>query len=273
MAQTPIVNNELNRLNMDKLNAMLEELYQAGPGGYSAAQIKALYEANPDTNALTNALLQKLQDLESSRFLGTFVDLGALQTAHPAPAEGSYAHVDTGIGGTIATYIWDASDTSYQEQLSGGGSETAGSIKTKYESNADTNAFTNAEKDAVAAIVAITVADTATIDLTLTAGQISGTIPDNAVTNTKLSAPVQASLTAADTASQPGHTHPSAEVIGLTTALADVAASKAITDLIDVTAPADLDAMQSAIAAGLSGAMKYKGNWDASTNTFPGGGR
>ena len=51
----------------------------------------------------------------------------------------------------------------------------------------------------------------------------------------------------------------------------DVAASKAITDFITVTGPADLDQMQLDIAA-LDAAITLQGTWDASVGTFPGGG-
>lgn len=55
------------------------------------------------------------------------------------------------------------------------------------------------------------------------------------------------------------------------TQASNIAASKTKTDLITVTVPANLDTMQSDIAA-FSGGMTYRGNWDASTNVFPGGG-
>jgi hypothetical protein len=52
----------------------------------------------------------------------------------------------------VALYIWDADD---DEWVAAGGestAETAASIKTKYESNADTNAFTDAEKSKLTGI-------------------------------------------------------------------------------------------------------------------------
>lgn len=55
------------------------------------------------------------------------------------------------------------------------------------------------------------------------------------------------------------------------TQAANIAASKTKTDLITVTQAVNLDTMESDIAALASG-MTYKGNWDASTNVFPGGG-
>lgn len=78
-------------------------------------------------------------------FLGTYATLTALETAHPAPATGSYGHVDGGVGSDVTMYIWDADDSIYVA-ASGSGSETEASIKTKYEANANTNAFTDTEK-------------------------------------------------------------------------------------------------------------------------------
>jgi hypothetical protein len=55
------------------------------------------------------------------------------------------------------------------------------------------------------------------------------------------------------------------------TQAANIAASKTKTDLITVTTPANLDTMQAEIAAITTG-ITYRGNWDASTGVFPGGG-
>lgn len=115
-------------------------------GDQTGAEIKAKYEGEANTNAFTDAEKSKLAGLESSRFLGTYVSLGALQTAHASPAEGSYAHVDAGVGQNVQIYIWDNDDSQYQEQSSGSSAETAASVKAKYESNPDTNAFTDAER-------------------------------------------------------------------------------------------------------------------------------
>lgn len=110
----------------------------------SGAEIKAAYEAEANTNAFTDAEKTKLAGLESSLFLGTFASESALSTAHPAPSAGSFAYVDTGIGSDIQLYLWDDDDTQWVVGGSSGSTETAASIKTKYESNADTNAFTDA---------------------------------------------------------------------------------------------------------------------------------
>lgn len=112
----------------------------------SAAEIKAAYESNLNTNAFTDAEKAKLNGLSSSRFLGVYPTLTSLQSAHPAPPEGSFAYVDAGPGADIMSYIWDANTVKYVPQASGNSQETPESIKAKYEANDDTNAFTDAEK-------------------------------------------------------------------------------------------------------------------------------
>ena len=115
-------------------------------GDETPTSVKTKYESNPNTNAYTDAEKTKLSGLESSKFLGEFVSLAALQAAFPSPSVGSYAYVDGGIGSDVIKYIWDTTDNKYVEQLGESTEETPASIKSKYESNPDTNAFTDAEK-------------------------------------------------------------------------------------------------------------------------------
>lgn len=115
----------------------------------TALEIKSAYESNTDTNAYTDAEKSKLAGLESSKFKGTYLSLSALQTAHPSPEEGSYAHVDGGTGSTVLFYAWDQQDgwTHIEGETP---SLTATQVKTLYESNPDTNAYTDAEKSKLA---------------------------------------------------------------------------------------------------------------------------
>ena len=133
-AEGPFVNGDKTKLNGIEVGATAD---------MSAAEIKAAYESNANTNAFTDAEKTKLAGLQDSLFLGTFLSLIALQTAHPSPATGSYAYVDAGASQDISIYVWDATDGQYVQQASGG-TETNASIKTKYEANPDTNAFTDA---------------------------------------------------------------------------------------------------------------------------------
>jgi hypothetical protein len=91
----------------------------------------------------------KLAGLESSRFKGTFISSSALNTAHPSPEEGAYAHVDAGAGQDVEMYIWDNDDSSWKVSYSNVTQETAASIKTKYESNPDTNVYDDLTKSKV----------------------------------------------------------------------------------------------------------------------------
>ena len=112
----------------------------------TSASIKTKYESNANTNGYTDAEKSKLAGLESSKFVGQFPSLVALQTAFPTAPIGSYAYVDQGIGQSNVKYIWDDNDTSWIEQGGVSAEETPATIKTKYESNPDTNAYTDAEK-------------------------------------------------------------------------------------------------------------------------------
>ncbi len=113
------------------------------------SEIKVSYENNADTNAFTDSEKSKLAGLDSSKFLGEYVSLGALQTAHSSPAVGSYANVDSGASSDVERYIWDDSDNAYVQQAGVSTALTDAQIKTQYENNADTNAFTDSEKTAV----------------------------------------------------------------------------------------------------------------------------
>ena len=97
----------------------------------------------------------KLTTLEASHFKGGFTSFTALTTAHPLGTAGDTATVDLGVGSDVVTYIWDISDGKWVQEKGTGTTETAASIKTKYESNADTNAFTNALKAKLDSITAV----------------------------------------------------------------------------------------------------------------------
>ena len=103
-------------------------------GGYltayqTDAQIKSSYEANADTNAFTDALLTKLNGIETS-----------------ATADQSASEIKTAYESNADT---NAFTDALQTKLNGietnaTADQTASEIKTAYESNADTNAFTDA---------------------------------------------------------------------------------------------------------------------------------
>lgn len=82
----------------------------------TASEVKTLYESNADTNVFTDAEKSKLSTL-SEHFLGTYVSLAALQTAHPTANAGDYARVDGGVGEDVNEYIWDIDDVAWIKQL------------------------------------------------------------------------------------------------------------------------------------------------------------
>lgn len=101
-------------------------------------------DAVPDRNLLTDAERDKLSGLEGSKFLGTFLTSSAIPTV--GAVAGSYADVDSGIDGDVERWVYDATDSKFVRLASNIAGETASSVKTKYESNANTNAFTDAHK-------------------------------------------------------------------------------------------------------------------------------
>lgn len=113
---------------------------------HDAVELKAGYESNSNTNAYTDSEKDKLAGLESSKFLGLYFSVAALELAHSAPLAGAYAHVDSGVGSPTVVYIWDVNDDAWRKQAGDIAAETAASVKQKYEANADTNAFSDAEK-------------------------------------------------------------------------------------------------------------------------------
>lgn len=128
----------------DAEKTKLAGIEAAATADQTGAEIKSLYEGEANTNAFTDAEKAKLAALEASSFKGTYLNVAALDSAHPAPAIGSYAYVDAGIGSDVENYIWDDDDSQWVKSGGTGTAETAASVKSKYESNADTNAFTDA---------------------------------------------------------------------------------------------------------------------------------
>jgi hypothetical protein len=114
------------------------------------AAIKTALLANADTNILTDAEKTKLAGLEGNKYRGTFAAFAALPLA--GNVDGSYANYDAGAGADVRMAIWDVSDSVWRDVRGASTAETAGSIKTKYESNPDTNAFTDLEKAKLANI-------------------------------------------------------------------------------------------------------------------------
>lgn len=127
----------------------------------TAANIKARYESNANTNALTDALLAKLNAIES----GATADqtAGEIKTAYES--------------NTNTNALTDALLTKLTGIESGAtADQTAGEIKTAYESNTNTNALTDALLAKLTGIESGATADQ-------TAGEIKTAYESNANTN------------------------------------------------------------------------------------------
>ena len=95
-----------------------------------------------DTN-FTQAEKAKLSSLEGSKFVGLFVSESALPVTGSV---GDYANVDGGVGSDVYRVIWDSSDNKWVKVQGVSTALTGAQIKQQYEGNPDTNAFTDEEK-------------------------------------------------------------------------------------------------------------------------------
>ena len=99
----------------------------------------------PDKNIMTDAEREKLQYLESSRYLGTFLTPEDIPLV--GAVAGNYADVDSGLEGVdTQRWIYDVEANKFVLAVSLPANETAESVKQKYEANPNTNAFTDSEK-------------------------------------------------------------------------------------------------------------------------------
>ncbi len=122
----------------------------------TGAEIKALYEAESDTNAFTNALKVKLSGLTGSHFKGSHIDIATLELVHPSPEAGSYAYVM--IHHSEHMFIWDGAAW-VDAGAAGGAHLTDTQIKTQYENNTDTECFTPTEQAKLGSIPSLPTGD------------------------------------------------------------------------------------------------------------------
>lgn len=145
---------------LGKINNIVKDGLTSATSTWSSTKLTNLFSGKVDKVAgkqlsdenYTTAEKNKLASLESSKFLGTYPSLSALETAHPTASEGNYADVDA-VGEDAIRYIWDDTDSKW---VAGGEGTalTAAQVKQLYESNADTNAFTDTNKSKLAGIEA-----------------------------------------------------------------------------------------------------------------------
>lgn len=144
----------------------IEELATADQTG---AEIAGLLDALPNRNPYTDSEKTKLESLEESKFKGQYETLADLQTAYPSPEAGDHADV----GDPVSRYV--ESSGSWVLGATPGG-DTAASVKIKYESNPDTNAFTDTEKTKLSNVES-------GAQVNRTAGQIKTDYESNSDTN------------------------------------------------------------------------------------------
>lgn len=113
-----------------------------------AAHIIAQINGAGNANLITDAERSAIALIEPTKFKGTFASLGAIPTV--GAAAGMYAILSNAGNDTIA--IWDVGLGAWVNTGNSVTAETAATIKTKYESNANTNAYTDAEKIKLAGI-------------------------------------------------------------------------------------------------------------------------
>lgn len=175
----------------------------------SAATIKTNYESNANTNAFTDAEKTKLASIDATHYLAPVQDTTALAALTEASltdkarvfvedATTDYFYNATAGSGDIAPAD-QTGGTGFWLQVTASG-ETAASIKTKYESNADTNAFTDAEQTKLAGITTGATANDTDANLLARANhtgtQLAATISDfSTAADARIAAASVASLT------------------------------------------------------------------------------
>jgi len=111
----------------------------------TGAAIVTAIEGESDKNLVSDAEKAAIATIEPTKYKGAFTSLAAIISAHPTASSGDSATIlNTGTDDTEA--IWDEDAGTWIDTGAIATSETAATVKSKYESNADTNAFTDAEK-------------------------------------------------------------------------------------------------------------------------------
>ena len=109
-------------------------------------------DALDDKNIMTDAQKAKLEELKTSKYLGTF--LSSEEIPLEGVEAGNYADVDSGEPDVdTERWIYDADSNKFVRSSSSATAETSTSIKEKYESNPDTNAFTDSEKSKLEGLI------------------------------------------------------------------------------------------------------------------------
>ena len=132
------------------------------------AEIKTAYENNADTNAFTDAEKAKLADLINN-YKGHYATEAALAAAHPSPAPGSYASVES----TDTIWIWDNDTSAWVDTDSSNIGDMLKSVYDPNNKNADAFDMGNMAESTTAKVMTDTertklagIEDNATADMT-----------------------------------------------------------------------------------------------------------
>lgn len=136
--------SEVSKAPNNIISKKIDGMFAEAPA-YDPEAMALAIDALPDKNIMTDAQKAKLEELKTSKYLGTFL------TPEEIPLEGAeagnYADVDSGEPDVdTERWIYDADSLKFVKAISVPASETSESVKEKYESNPDTNAFTDADK-------------------------------------------------------------------------------------------------------------------------------
>lgn len=138
---------------LDVLNMVNAPAEAGATADQSGADIKALYEAEPNTNPLTDALAAKLASIDANHYLAPVQDVTALAALSESTLTDK---ARTYVEDESADYFYNvqaaSGDVAPTDQVGGTGwwiklatgGDTAAQVKSKYESNPDTNALTDA---------------------------------------------------------------------------------------------------------------------------------
>lgn len=135
--------SEVSKAPNNIISKKIDGMFAEAPA-YNPEDMALAIDALPDKNIMTDAQKDKLEALKTSKYLGTFL------TSEEIPLEGAesgnYADVDSGEDVNTERWIYDADSLKFVKAITVPASETAESVKEKYESNDDTNTFTDLEK-------------------------------------------------------------------------------------------------------------------------------
>lgn len=173
------VSGSTNKVFTATEQTKLATIEENATGDQTGAEIKALYEAESDTNNYSDSEKAKLGAIDATHYLApldTITELEALTgmsdkaRVYVEAETTDYFYDKQAVSGAVEA---PPADGGYWRTVVSSG-ETAASVKAKYESNVDTNAYTDSEKTKVG-----TVATNADVTADAISGATVKTAPDD----------------------------------------------------------------------------------------------